>query len=317
LANSPAESTAPRDPAAPWDLDAEILGDLTRGRGRIGITPGAYYGDAATQDNGCFFLSGDSRRRLLAGEQTFRAAIESRQVFVGARRTAVSPTGFCMGLHFGVDNRSLVPPFLSLPRGSDGIFALTLRICFPGVYAAHVPLAIHHEPPQPRRQTFEGVWQTAGRLGSTAIVRLLLDRFAADVPRTEAAVALRHLGGRLRAVAASETEFRGAVNETAMESARCTVEALDRQLADRSETPEFFRAHLAELRERILLGSRGADYATPHDIARVLGESSALSFLRRQVGLYGELLGNWPGIVQAACELRGDGIRLSKNVARL
>jgi hypothetical protein len=102
-----------------------------------------------------------------------------------------------------------------------------------------------------------------------------------------------------------------------MESARWTVEALDWQLADRSETPEFFRAHLAKLRERILLTSRQADYTTPCDIARVLGESSALSFLRRQVGLYGELLENWPGIVQAARELRGDGVRLSEHVARL
>jgi hypothetical protein len=95
------------------------------------------------------------------------------------------------------------------------------------------------------------------------------------------------------------------------------VEALDRQIADRSETPEFFRAHLAKLREGILLASRGADYTAPYDIARVLGETNALSFLRRQVGLYGELLENWPGIVQAARELRGDGMRLSENVARL
>jgi hypothetical protein len=185
------------------------------------------------------------------------------------------------------------------------------------VYAAHVPLAIYPQPPQPRRQTLEGVWQAAERLGSATILRQLMDRFAEDVPRTEAAAALRHMGGRLRAIAASETEFRGAVNETAVESARWTVEALDRQLADRSETPEFFRAHLAELRERILLARRRADYATPQDIARVLGETNALSFFRGLVGTYGELLETWPGIVQAARELRGDGVRLSENVARL
>jgi hypothetical protein len=154
-------------------------------------------------------------------------------------------------------------------------------------------------------------------LGSTAIVRLLLDHCGQDVPRTEAAAALCHMGGRLRAVAASETSFREAVSETARESARWTVEALDRQLADQSETPEFFRAHLADLRERILLASRQADYATPHDIARVLGETNALSFVRRLVGIYGELLEAWPAVIQAARELRGDGIRLSENVARL
>src|SRR5262249_19251163 len=76
-------------------------------------------------------------------------------------RLTISDSAWCMATALGLDNRSLLPPFMPVYRNEDGLFGLTLRACFDGVYFGYLPSTILHAPMEARSYSTDEVLKSA------------------------------------------------------------------------------------------------------------------------------------------------------------
>jgi len=106
---------------------------------------------------------GPLRKMLAESEKDYQRARKTKAVFRAVARTTVSTDYFMMPAT-SLDNRFDLPPFLPILRNQDGLFGTTLQIASPHLFTGHLPIAIRHEPPQPRMFDDDEVWQHLDRL---------------------------------------------------------------------------------------------------------------------------------------------------------
>lgn len=92
----------------------------------------------------------------------------------------------------GLDNRLLLPPFIPAGRNMDGVFAMTMRCCFPKQYVGLVPYVVPHDPPARNWRSLVGYGL---RLSDILVMALEL----VQVPRhsTDSAANMRTVGHHL------------------------------------------------------------------------------------------------------------------------
>lgn len=90
------------------------------------------------------------------------------------RALTVSKTANMHGAVFGLDNRTLLPPFISFGPGEDALFGATLGLCCPGAFSCSIPLAIQHDPPPYRTNHNVQLHTRLGHLGFTELMYFLI-----------------------------------------------------------------------------------------------------------------------------------------------
>jgi hypothetical protein len=89
----------------------------------------------------------ETRRRLLKSEEDYRLALRSREVLRQVRSAAVCHGSPFMSMFFGMDNRTLLPPYFPLGRNEDGTFGYLVGRCLEGSYSGYLPWSLVHDPP--------------------------------------------------------------------------------------------------------------------------------------------------------------------------
>jgi hypothetical protein len=290
---------------------------LASGYGRIAVTLNGIVGDCGSNAPGSLFLPDRSFRRLTRTDTDYRTLRLSREIFRFVNNTVITDRfEQMMSTFFGLDNRTLVPPFLPVGRGQDGLFGCVMGRCFDGTYAARLPWSLLHAPVEARSFTPDDFVRGAGGRELAGVIGQLINTFQYGPVRLDGAEKLRRLGRYLEEIGRlSGPEF----GELLRTSLWHTTRALIAQVEDRvrrfgESSPgcvEDARIYLAAHRRALT----GQETWMPIDLSRGRSPGEAQMIAQHLVLRFGQLLYWWPDIVQSVCELRRQGVRVTQPVA--
>ena len=290
---------------------------LEASKGRVVVSSTGVCGDAGIRSTkGYLFLEGSSRTRLLESESTYRNALMSREVLRCVRRLTLS-RGLLLGINAAFDNRTLLPPFCPVQRNSDGIFALVLRTCFLGAYVCNAPVAIVHKPGECRSLTLEHLWASMRDVTSSELLVMLIESFHSTVAASDRGRFLA-LGDYLSDLGSNpQIEFDNIVRIIVAQSRSHRLQRAVQLLEKWGNQPGFWshdvKEYIGILRASLLSG----ECVVPSDLQQIFGREEGQARFRRLVADFGFMLRHWPTIVDAARQLRANGIALAENVCNI
>jgi hypothetical protein len=305
-------------PAAEFSLaDAgdDLLRRLELGAARVRTTFLGHVGDPGIPSS-CYYLyyDGDNRRRLTQNEAHYRAALASRSVLSAVPALSIGDSSVSPGMAMGLDHRELLPPFFPVLHAEDFIFGATVWQCCPGAVAGHQSLCVLHEPGPGKSILLPSDLGPARRVVlfefAHLLRRVILDfepaQRASAVDRTQA------LGRALSELAAMPlVDFVEVLRAKTLEHESEKLGYLEDRLKDEQDAPDFWRRDV----ENFLLQAREAltadDFDIPYDLKTGRTPAENRVFMQQLFARYGQLLQEWPAMVEAACDLRTAGLSLA------
>ncbi len=287
---------------APASVRTSYLGHF----GDPGIPSSTYY----------LYYERANRDRMVASEEHFRAALASRSVLAAAPALSIGDASVSPGMAMGLDHRELLPPFFPVLHAEDFIHGATVWQCCAGSVAGHLPLAIQHDPPPGKTillpsdlgPTCRVVLFEFAHLIRRVIRDVELAQHASTAERTEA------LGRALSELAALPgVDFVEVLRQKILEHESEKLGYLHKQL-EQGEMPEFWRREV----EDFLLNARASlqqeDFDIPHDLKTRRTSAENRVFMQELFRRYGQLLQEWPAIVEATRELKAAEVGLAAQV---
>lgn len=315
LGRQVADCLPPAERAADLDLTyttADFAQRLGTHGGRVMASSAGVVGDSGMGSTAYLALPPDSQARLVRSEEDYNSAVVNRQILRAPFRTTIARGTFCVGASLGLDNRVLLPPFMPIQRNSDGLFARTLLRCFRDGYKGYLPWAVLHDPLPPRTQSLESAQADATRIRLTHILRALIVP-TAFTQSGDPALDLRRLGEEFVEIASQRPmDFQHSIKPRIVKSAALYLAGIE-HAAKAASGPEFYTQRQKDHWRRLSEALTTEEYFIPRD----LGDGTAEEVQRaaqRMVLQFGQVLRDWPAIMEAARRLRSRGVRLAKPV---
>jgi hypothetical protein len=262
-------------------------------------------------------LTGDSYARLTETKTAYDSAFNSREILRAVKRETIIRGDFCMAYAFGLDNRTLLPPFFPVYRNEDGLFASTLKVCFEGTYVAHLPWAVMHVP-ELRKYSEADLWEKPFMHTMYDVVLVCLQSFNYPPGMMSAAERLRALGQHFINLGKSGLNaFEEFVRIYLWQMASTNISSLEEELMNRKDAPEFWSRDFAKHIERLRQSLTEEVYKPPQDLLERSGIDEARRLTQRLIFKFGELLYWWPEIIATAKTLRANGTRLGCSLTQL
>jgi hypothetical protein len=218
-----------------------------------------------------------------------------------------------MSTVLGIDNRNLLPPFMPVLRGEDGIFGYLLSICFEHSFFAHLPWAILHAA-ESRKYSPHFMKYVADRTLSDIIVFSL----ASQPPRPG------HLSGqeRLQTLGTYLTEIGRLPLPEFEEFIQLQVSSRFSQLLFTLEqsfkkyegAPDFWGRDLRQYIQTTQQALQSKDCIIAQDLKEGRTDSEVLRLSQQLVLGFGRLLQVWPDMMAEARSLRARGLRVAESV---
>jgi hypothetical protein len=289
------------------------LGGPTETSGSVATTLNGLLGDSGMASPRYYLtLTGASRDRLVASQQDYRSALESREILRSVRQPTITAGPFCMTTFLGLDNRLLLPPFFPVQRNSDGIFGLMLRKCVDGSHVAFLPWTLLHAPEPPRAFAPDEMWADAATVRMADIVIATVLDHETRAGQVTTAARLADLGKHLQWLGSLDfPDFEARVRTLQHFRDFAFITALHGQLETYRESPSFWADDVRRMIKVISEASTAEDHLVPRDLRHGRDTEAAGRLGQELVGRFGELLEAWPAIVTAARRLRVNGCRLA------
>ncbi len=296
------------------DAGDDLLRRIAVAPARIRTTFLGHVGDPGIPSSSYYlFYERANRDRMVASEEHYRAALASRSVLAAAPALSIGDASVSPGMAMGFDHRELLPPFFPVLHAEDFIFGSTVWQCCAGSVAGHQPLAILHDPPAGKSILLPGDLGPQRRVVLFEFAHLLR-RVIRDVElaqRASTADRTRSLGRALSELAAMPlADFMEVLREKLLQHESEKLGYLDKQL-EQPDMPEFWRRDV----EHLLLNARESlteeDFDIPHDLKTGRTSVENRLFMQTLIARYGQLLQEWPSIVDATRELRSAGLGLT------
>lgn len=283
--------------------------------GGVAVTCAGIVGDSGISSPlGYLLLDGSSWQRLTRSEEEYGTALTERQVLRGVTETTISDSALCMGGCLGLDNRALLPPFMPVQRSEDAIFGRTLRMCFREGYLGFVPWCALHDPPVRRVFSYDDMWRHAGRARTADMLLLLVSSFSQPLGHSSDVERLRALGTHLSDLGSADPgEFGELVRAGLWRQVSRRLSALQSRLSAPAEERKarFWADDVRKYMEAARAGSVANQFAVPCDIPSGADAPGARAVFQELVLAFGQLVREWPDLVQVAKELRARGERLA------
>jgi hypothetical protein len=293
------------DPGGPEDRSGRVTMTLHGLVGDSGMASPRYY----------LTLTGASRGRLVASPQTYRSALESREIVRSVRQPTITAGPFCMTTFLGLDNRLLLPPFFPVERNSDGIFGLMLWKCMDGSHVAFLPWILLHAPEPPRAFAPNEMWVDAAAVRMADIVMACVLGHVAQTGPATAATRWADLGKYLRGLGSlNSPDFEAQVSSLQQFRNFASITALHSQLHAHGASPAFWADDTKRMIELLSKASTAEDYLVPRDLRHGRDAGAARLLRQELLGRFGQFLEVWPALVAAARRLRANGRRLTEAV---
>ena len=248
-------------------------------------SPGTYGDSAMGAARSVLCLEGEAREALMADYEGLKL---SREVLRVAPLPTVSPSSQLLLTQTGLDNRLPLPPLLTYGRNSDGLFAVLLRLVYPGSLSAFLDFGFRHDPPEARFSSREDLVGFRPGLVELVMASVLAARPSASSPEGRFADLGRVLCGL---AALPEADFAEAVHAAWVSGiegyAGLLVDLLGRYGREPSSWALDVEAHLASVE---------ASLAGPEVLFGTSGCGLEPGRARCHFDLYGRLLAAWPGL---------------------
>ena len=304
-------------------IDSRFLRRLESGRGRAVVTLDGLVGDCGWgapfgywgAPFGYLLLNGESHERLVRSESDYHSACTSREVLRTVKRITISDGTYCAGTFMGLDNRSLLPPFMPVQRGQDIIFGTTLWMCFEDSYFGHLPYALLHAPVQYRQFWPGEIFRSASGFDTTKLMIACIQSFEFGSGKTSGKERLQALGRYLMELGSmSLRDFEEFASIQARGMNTSFISMMEERLRVCGESPEFWANDVKRYLGLLQKALTREDYWVPLDLIDGRSVDEARELSQRLVRKFGELLYWWPHIVEAARGLRAQGKTLAQRL---
>jgi hypothetical protein len=221
------------------------------------------------------------------------------------------PWGFQTGA-FGYDNRRLLPPFLPVMQGQDGLFGITLRECFRQGCIGHLPRAIVHAPMRTRKFDQDSLQRHAQNLSLVSLIVACLASSQGMPKPVDEKERLRSIGNHLMQVGSLPlSEYEEFVCQNVWQLQGSFASVIESQLRYYAETPDYWADDLKAYLDDLCEAMTRSGYIIPYDLLSRHSRDEARQLSQRLLYQFGQLLYWWPEIVKAAGVLRSRGQRLA------
>jgi hypothetical protein len=301
------------DPAA---LDLEHLGDdllrrLEGGSARVRTTFLGYVGDPGIPTSCYFFFhKGKNRERLTESEADYHAGFGSRSVLNHAASLAIGDGGVAPGMAMGFDHRELLPPFFPVLHAEDVIFGATTWHCCTGAVSGHLPLIVHHDSGLGKPTLQPGDLTDDRRVAVFEFAQIIRSLIANHAPAEHAdtAARLRRLGRHLSEFAAlPDLDFREALHRVILDHESREISFLEESLRTETDAPEFWRRDMQSFLDHSREALLHQDFDIPYELKASRPAEENRTLMKQLIGRYGQLLEDWPAMVEVAREFRTQG----------
>lgn len=294
-----------------WNLRAMLSGSA-----KILVTFNGVLGDSGMTIPPVFqYLSSESRERLMSSEQEYVAARFSRELLRVIPAPNISRQTWTLSTALAYDNRALLPPYLPVLRGSDGVFADVLTLCFEEGFLGTVPRAVLHAPEEDRKISEEQALDTASDLNFCQLMSACVLSCQTWPQLVDPATRLRALGQHLIDLGSiSLSDFEEFARLRVWEHQTRRISKLEDALQDYDAPPAYWVTDLEEYLTRMREALAKPDFIVPQDVRSGRSIDDARRLSQRLVLRFGEVLRVWPDVVEATKQLRGEGHRLARKI---
>lgn len=288
------------------EISGALLRKICLPGSRVDVTFIGSLGDASTIFNmHRLFLEGPSLERLAGDPDKYRDRLRTRYLLQAPTHETVTDSAYCCALNIGMDNRSLLPPFIPGLGHEDGVFGTLLSACFERSLKGHLAgCAVPHRRPDPRAPLpahigFEG-------FGANFIVTKMLR--SASLPREEWGVGSLYALGRhlVELGSLSPLDFDHEVRRLCGEMLRGSIASVEHHFTELGKAAACVVDDLVAYEKNLRQAEGTADFHVPFDLPG--NRTERLDAFRQHVRRFGLLLSHWPAIVAAARELQVEGI---------
>jgi len=292
------------------DLDGmcgHLLSSLLCGTGRIAVTTNGAVGDSGFNSDLSLIShrSRETRNRIQALNCSYDAVMQSRGIVRQVPCAAITHVqAFSVGMFLGLDNRglndgTLLPPFVPDFENEDGTFGRTAALCCGDAYAGHLPFTLLHEPPVERVYS-------AGR----DVNYRMCDVIGWCMSAAGQLPGISGLGAWLQELAARPSaEMVELLTMMACSHRSGQIEALESLLAEDGYMPAHWADDVSGRIEAMRCASE-YDFSKPADL--VAADDGVVPALQSVLNSFGCLLEWWPAIIQRTATLASDGIKLGR-----
>ena len=295
-------------------LRSQFVQRLHAGANRISVTLTGLAGDAGVSSPIQYLLlKPEMHQRVIQSESLYRSVCTSREV---VRRVSVpaitdQPWGFQTGAS-GFDNRNLLPPFLPVSQGEDGLFGLLLHECFTHSFIGHLPQAIFHLPVPVRSFDTDSLSSHARRISLISLLTACIISFQGMPCPAKERERLRAMGNYLMQTGTLPLpEFEEYVRRNIWRLQAGFAAVLENRLRPDAKTPDYQADDISNYLDNLSEAMTRSDYVIPDDVRPGRSSDEARHLSRQLVYQFGELLYWWSEIKGAARKLRASGQRLA------
>lgn len=303
-----------------WDIDAIDVDFICGMKGRDGHVRATFAGIVGDSGIGksCFYLFCEepSIKRLTVSEELYRAAMMSGQVLRTVTKPTVSVGGHCAGANVGLDNRTLLPPFMPVQRGEDTVFGKLLWGSFWTDYVGFIPSVIVHHSPNIRSLSSPLLWNELTALMTNDIIGTVISLFYTQSLRgyPGGGSGLEALGIYLTELGQmAPQDFQEVIRIALWQSIAPRLIRLEKHREKHAHKASYWAKDLERCLNAQRLALAEESFGTPVDLIPQDGTTGVPS-LQRLVLALGELLRYWPRIVEAAAHLSRRGEKLAQPI---
>lgn len=272
-------------------------------RCRVRVTFCGLVGDAARYcSHSVIFRPGPLRNRFWNEEATFRRATRSREVSVISPNVLVTHDSSCVGYCMGIDNTSLVPPFMPSGQNEDGVWGATLSFMDPSALFAHLPVGIRHE--SNRQPAYQELMSSARHTRIADLLLFVANRVARATFALTPADRLVHLGALLtQAGSLPLSDFRLLVAEARLSTLAGDIAQADAATKDPA-CPTWWRDAIGEYERTFRKHVVAPDFFLPIEFKGTPTLDEGFAAAQGYVRSFGEILTWWPAMWEASFRLR-------------
>jgi hypothetical protein len=218
-----------------------------------------------------------------------------------AHGESASPGTIC-----GLDNRTLLPPFLPNFQNQDALFATMLSRCADDAFVGYLPCTVEHDPEGPDRSfTYEDA-----KLRVSDIVAVCCSMWYPSISCKTVPDRLMSLGKHMGDFAQlPRDEFVEIVKLGLVSRIAQTIQIYDLSIAADSYQSDLltreFERRIVELKSSVESG----EYYVPIDYRASVQEVGPRA-VQQVLGTFGQILTWWPTLAERVVTLRNQGIEL-------
>jgi hypothetical protein len=284
---------------------------LSEGAGRVRLTFNGVVGDSAMHSGWLPHITPNPATwtRLSHSEESYTTAVRSRQVIRHASSLIVGHCEPCVSMAIGMDNRDLLPPFFPVGRNEDGVFGRLMERCVPKSHAGHLPWALLHRPPGERIYALDAAKENR----ISAILLVCIGTWPGSPATRTTSGAIRSLGRHLLELAdLGPAGLHEVIQLGLWQLASGQIRHHEALLAERGSSPAYWANGVRRQNDLIRGSILAPAFSMPCDLP--FAPDEAREQVHQLIRQYGQLLCDWPAMVQGASQMATAGIRLGLRV---